>query len=54
MSEIQYFRLKDINHPPLQIAFWIGDYLQYQFDRDRLNAYQLAALHKLVDQMVDR
>lgn len=53
MSEVQYFRLKDINHPPLQIAFWIGDYLQYQYDRDRLNAYQLAALHKLVDEMVD-
>ncbi len=53
MSEIQYFRLKDINHPPLQIAFWIGDYLQYQYDRDRLNAYQLAALHKLVDELVD-
>lgn len=30
MSYRQYSILKDINHPPLQIAFWIGDYLQRQ------------------------
>jgi putative membrane protein len=53
MSEIQYFKLKDTNHPPLQIAFWIKDYLQHQHDRNCLNIYQLTALHKLVDDMVD-
>lgn len=53
MSESQYFRLKDTHHPPLQIAFWIGEYLQYQNDRNCLNIYQLTALHKLVDDLVD-
>lgn len=53
MSETQYLKLKDINHPPLQIAFWIGDYLQYQHERNCLNIYQLTALHKLVDDLVD-
>ncbi len=53
MSEIQYFKLKDTNHPPLQIAFWIRDYLQYQHDRNCLNIYQNAAYHKLLDDMVD-
>lgn len=53
ISEIQYFKLKDTNHPPLQIAFWIGDYLQYQHDRNCLNIYQLTALHELLDDMVD-
>ena len=53
MSEIQYLKLKDTQHPPLQIAFWIKDYLQHQHDRNCLNIYQTAALQKLVDDMVD-
>lgn len=53
MSERQYLMLKDVNHPPLQIAFWIGDYLQHQHDRNCLNIYQLTALLELVDELVD-
>ncbi|QMS86239.1 hypothetical protein HUN01_01055 (plasmid) [Nostoc edaphicum CCNP1411] len=53
MSQIQFFKLRHTNHPPLQIAFWIRDYLQYQHDRNCLNTYQLTALHKLLDDMVD-
>jgi putative membrane protein len=53
MSETQYFRLKYTNHPPLQIAFWIGDYLQSQYDRNCLNVYQLTNLHQSVDTLVD-
>ncbi len=53
MSESQYFKLKHTHHPPLQIAFWIRDYLQHQHDRNSLNIYQLTALHNLVDDLVD-
>lgn len=53
MSSFQYFKLKDVDHPPLEIAFWIGDYLQYQYDCNRLNVYQLASLHQAVDGLVD-
>lgn len=53
MSEIQYFKLKDTQHPPLQIAFWIRDYLQHQHERNCLNIYQLTSLHNLVDNFVD-
>lgn len=53
MSEIQYFKLKDVNHPPLQVAFWLGEYLQLQHDRNCLNIYQLTALHEAVDKLVD-
>ncbi len=53
MSPERYYKLKEINHPPLQIAFWIGDYLQQQHDRDRVNTYQLTGLLKLLDTMVD-
>lgn len=53
MSEAQYFKLKDINHPSLQIALWIRDYLQHQHDRNCLNIYQLTNLHNLLDNMID-
>ncbi|WP_217650504.1 bestrophin family protein [Spirulina major] len=46
-------RLTTMHNPPLEVAFWIGDYLQLQYDRDRITAYQLAAMFKLLDTMVD-
>ncbi|MEH2244384.1 bestrophin family protein [Nostoc sp.] len=53
VSEKQYLQLQDSNHPPLQIAYWIGDYLQSQHDRNFLNVYQLTTLHNCVDDLVD-
>ncbi|MEH2331310.1 bestrophin family protein [Nostoc sp.] len=53
MSDKQYLQLEDSDHPPLQIAYWIGDYLQYQHDRNCLNVYQLTTLHNCVDDLVD-
>ncbi len=53
MSSFQYVKLKNTNHPPLEIAFWLGEYLQYQHERNLLNVYQLTALQKLVDDLVD-
>ncbi len=49
----QFQKLKQMNHPPLEIAFWIGDYLQQQYERNLLNIHQLTAMHKLLDLMVD-
>ena len=45
--------LKTMNHPALEIAFWIGDYLQQQRDRQRVESYQLVALQHLLDTLVD-
>lgn len=53
MSEDQYFKLKTMNNPPLEVAFWLGDYLQTQYQRDRLPMYQLTAINNLVNIMVD-
>ena len=53
MPKEWFEKLKGMNHPPLEVAFWIGDYLQQQYDRDCINAYQLAAMYKLLDTMVD-
>jgi putative membrane protein len=53
VSTEQYEKLKTMNNPPLEVAFWIGDYLQKQQNRGCLNTYQLTALYKLLDTMVD-
>ncbi|MGK7877941.1 MAG: bestrophin family protein [Xenococcaceae cyanobacterium] len=48
-----YEKLKEMNNSPLEVAFWIGDYLQQQYERNCINAYQLTAMFKLLDTMVD-
>ena len=53
MPTSRYFKLKTMNNPPLEIAFWIGDYLQQQYNRNCLNTYQLTALQDLLNSMVD-
>lgn len=53
MPPLWYDKLKTMNHPPLEIAFWIGDYLQQQHERGCLNTYQLTGMLKLLDTMVD-
>jgi ion channel-forming bestrophin family protein len=54
VSTNQFYQLKyNSDHPPLQIAFWIGDYLQFECDQNCMHIYQLVALHSLVDNLVD-
>lgn len=48
-----YFELKNKHNPPLQIAFWVGEYLQEQCKHKRLTSHQLMSLQKLLDRMVD-
>jgi ion channel-forming bestrophin family protein len=49
----QYNSLKGMNNPPLEVAFWIQDYLQQQYEGDRLNIHQLVSLQLLLNGMVD-
>ncbi|RUT07122.1 hypothetical protein DSM106972_023830 [Dulcicalothrix desertica PCC 7102] len=53
MSSFQYHQLKDVNHPPLEISLWIGDYLQSRYQRQQVNIFQLNTLHELIDKLVD-
>ena len=53
LSPDRYIKLQSMNNPPLKVAFWIGDYLQLQYQRDRLNIYQLTAMHILLNKLVD-
>lgn len=53
MSPNRFFKLKSMNNPPLEVAFWIGDYLQQQYNRDRQSDYQLVAMQHLLNNLVD-
>jgi ion channel-forming bestrophin family protein len=53
-SPEQSEKLKSMNNPPLEVAFWIGDYLQVQHQRDRINIHHLTAMHELLDSLVDQ
>ncbi|MCU0536809.1 MAG: hypothetical protein MUD14_23215 [Hydrococcus sp. Prado102] len=53
LSLERYEKLKTMNNPPLEIAFWIGDYLQQQCDKGYVNVYQLTNMLKLLDTMVE-
>ncbi|OCQ92151.1 hypothetical protein BCD67_19585 [Oscillatoriales cyanobacterium USR001] len=53
ISPSQYETLKSMNNLPLQIAFWIGDYLNQQYDRNCLDVYQLTAMHQLINNIVE-
>lgn len=53
LSSERYEKLKTMNNPPLEVAFWIGDYLQQQHDKGYVNVYQLSNMLKLLDTMVE-
>lgn len=48
-----FIRLQGVQNPPLRVAFWIGDYLQYQYQRDRIRIHQLTEMQNLLNGLVD-
>lgn len=53
IPEYWYRKLHKVHNPPLQVALLIGEYLQEEFERNCINSYQLTAMLKLLDAMVD-
>ncbi|MBW4683956.1 MAG: hypothetical protein KME40_02410 [Komarekiella atlantica HA4396-MV6] len=53
MPSSMYVKLKIMNNPPIEVAFWIGDYLQQQYKRNCLNSYQLTSMQELLNNLVD-
>jgi ion channel-forming bestrophin family protein len=52
-SQKQYTKLQQVNHAPLEIAFWIGDFLQSQYEQNNVNIFQMNSLQELLDDLVD-
>jgi putative membrane protein len=53
LSPSRYVTLKTMHNPPLEIAFWIQDYLQQQRQRDCVDRYELMLMEQLLNQLVD-
>lgn len=53
VSPQQYTKLQSMNHPPLELAFWINDYLDSQHNQGNLTTYEMIAIAKLLNQLVD-
>lgn len=53
VSSTQVLQLKSAKNPPLKITFWIGEYLQQQYDRHCLSMDQLIAMNHLIDSLVE-
>lgn len=53
MSPSYYEKLKSMNNPPIEVAFWIGDYLNKQYERNCIDVYQLTAMNELLNSMID-
>lgn len=49
----QYLRLKEMNNPSLEIAFWIQDYLQQQYYNNRLQMIQLTEIQRSINILID-
>ena len=53
MVPAQYATLKNIQNMPLEIARWLGDYLQQEYKRGQLTSYQLTAIQGLVNTLME-
>ncbi|MEB3339244.1 bestrophin family ion channel [Okeania sp.] len=52
ISEHQYLELKEVNHIPLRIAKWIGDYFSKLYDQNYIDSIQLSTYNQTLDSMV--
>ncbi len=53
LSIEQARELKTTTNSPLEITFWISDYLQTAYRQEKLHVYQLTAMQVLVDRLVE-
>jgi ion channel-forming bestrophin family protein len=53
LSPAQMAQLAKVQSPPLEIAFWLGDYLQSEQRRGTIGPYQMSELQGMVATLVD-
>jgi ion channel-forming bestrophin family protein len=53
LSPKQLQQLNAVQNPVLQIAFWLGDYLQAEQRRGNIDVYQMNELQKIINNLVD-
>lgn len=53
VTPAQLQKLELVQHPPLEVMFWVNDYLRQQHDRGNLDTYQMMAIVNLIDLQVN-
>lgn len=53
MTPDQFLKLQSVKSTPLQLAVWIGDYVQQQYKRNLVNPNQLTATNILVNGLLE-
>ncbi len=53
VSPLQFAKLQTVNNPPLEIVFWISDYLQSKHEQGQISLYQMNELQNLLNNLVD-
>jgi ion channel-forming bestrophin family protein len=53
VSPLQFSKLQTVNNPPLEIAFWVSDYLQAKQEQGQISLYQMNELQSILSSMVD-
>jgi ion channel-forming bestrophin family protein len=53
LSPAQFEHLQHINHPPMHVAFWLGDYAHQHYTLERIDSVQLSAIQTFINQLVD-
>jgi ion channel-forming bestrophin family protein len=53
VSTLQFSKLQTATNPPLEIIFWISDYLQAKYEQLQISLYQMNELQALLNNMVE-
>jgi ion channel-forming bestrophin family protein len=53
VSPMQFTKLQTMTNPPLEIVFWISDYLQAKHEHGQISLYQMNELQSILNAMVD-
>jgi ion channel-forming bestrophin family protein len=53
VTPLQFTKLQTIGNPPLEVVFWISDYLQAKQELGQIGLYQMNELQGLLNSLVD-
>lgn len=53
LSQLEYKRLQVSKNAPLDIIFWLGDYLERQYKQGQLDDFQYSYLHRGVERLTN-
>lgn len=53
VSPLQFAKLQLVSSPPLEIVFWISDYLQSQHEQGQVSLYQMNQFQNILNGLVD-